>query len=413
MIIYEFEEHSEVLAFWKKRNILNSNLLCFDQHFDLKKIESQKIERLIDIDSNSLKKLLKDVPFRDNDDFCYGIDDFLYVATELNIFKHIVWVYPIMQGQSSICLNTIFIENLSLIAQHGDEIIQNYQKEIYGYSTTVNGIKFSITTLEEIDNLLSIEPDSFYVDVDLDYFYSDQTDDIIISLDDFVEKIRQQDNIYPEITFTYSISSGYLNPKYRYIGKYIADKLNASVHYISYIHKSNYPFFESVVRPTISSNELVNKILESNFCKDYGGAAYSVLSNLYLILGNIQKSEEYYHNAINNNDYATFPAYKIANYYMSKKKYLDAYKWYGNTQVRLTDTLQIRALYMQAIAAFRLGRLEDCLRLSYLCIELVPLREEPFLLISLIGDKTGNDGLQKDAHNGLINIKKIKDLNYL
>ncbi|WP_243526745.1 UPF0489 family protein [Bacillus pseudomycoides] len=170
--ITTFEEHGEVLPFWQGTIKDPATLLYFDRHLDLKLISKSKIRKIHQrVEKNqSISILNRDIPCREDEKYAYGLDDFLYAAIDLNLFKKIIWVSPVVKHKSNVNdLGQVFWTLLSLIPHHGTEIIDSFKKYPFGIETKIKNTTLMITTINNLKYMQLYKESNIITDIDLDF----------------------------------------------------------------------------------------------------------------------------------------------------------------------------------------------------------------------------------------------------
>lgn len=98
--VHLFEEHAEVLAhWWSLLHAPNASgpvdVLYLDAHLDLQYVHPARIDRLRACASRAqVEALVKRHPLMPDEGTAYGIEDFLYPASQLGLIGRVIWVAP-------------------------------------------------------------------------------------------------------------------------------------------------------------------------------------------------------------------------------------------------------------------------------------------------------------------------------
>ena len=96
MEIRIFDEHHEVLADWWERSVRDATVVFFDAHLDLQFI-SEATNRASEASRFCQRgSVACEAPpsFPGSRGYSFGIEDFLYAASELGIVRRVIWVAP-------------------------------------------------------------------------------------------------------------------------------------------------------------------------------------------------------------------------------------------------------------------------------------------------------------------------------
>lgn len=407
MTAYLFEEHGEVLNFWNEQNLQNEIVLVLDQHLDIKKITSFNLAR-IEKARNQQKSLLplhKDVHFRDNEKFAYGIDNFLYAAGHFQMTPEIYWIYPTETPLTMAQLGHIFWSNLELIADYGQQILSTFEYTSDSVKANINNMTVHMTTL---DRILKRTFSKVVIDVDLDYFYNLDSKKLLknfltIALPQ-LKQLIEQNTLAAPLTFSYSCISGYLPQQFRWIGQKIADDLGVHLINQSYFQPPQSQFWLYITGEKTINKEIYEEA--ADYLTTFGGAGQSIQSLWALQLGLISKAINHYFLAREAQDYATIAAFKIALFFMKQKDYAIAEQWFERVQIQHIDSYQVRALSLQALCAFRQQHFSKSLQLARASIQKTPLREDGYLIASLASELIGQPKMAATYKKQLVKVRQ-------
>ncbi|MBH8604924.1 MULTISPECIES: tetratricopeptide repeat protein [unclassified Thermoactinomyces] len=388
--IYTFEEHGEVLAHWHETGYDNETLIYFDRHLDLKKIEKAQMRRIREqgLNRKDLRLLNRDIPFRDDDLFAYGLDNFLYATTALNLVKRVIWVYPEPKPVSVAALGHVLWDLLSLVPGHGEEVKNTFKVNPHSASAQVAGMQVEITTLRRIHKL-GLDPDA-KIDIDLDYFYEEKGQ-IVHGVDEVVETLRREGMGNGEPTMTYSISSGFLPRSCRWLGEAVANKWGCTLRSLSRRRSSQGHAEQSM--SVIAGKRSLDRALFQRLCQDelqpLEGPGWSLRALLALALSDIAEAERCYQRAVESGDRATWAAYSIGLFHMGRKQYEQAIQWFSRAEGQLVDTIQAHSLSLRALCECKSGQFERSLRTVERCLKELPLRLEAYKVGAVAAGELG------------------------
>jgi tetratricopeptide (TPR) repeat protein len=375
-ILYTFEEHGEVLAFWHEMGYQNETILVFDRHLDLKKIELDQLQRIRQAKSSKELSLLnRDIPFRDDDTFAYGLDNFLYAAAQIGLLKRLVWVIPEPTYYSVEQLGKILWEMLSLIPDHGEEVLQTFRYHHASVSAIVSGLLIEITTLRRLSSLHFLQ--SCRVDIDLDFFYGE--DGKLAHTVSEVCKQLQQCCLTDRLqTMTYSIYSGFLPESYRWLGQEIANLCGYQIQSLT-TRRQKYAVesMEIISRQKEIQMEQYQALWEKEL-SELNGVGWTVRGLLALQMYQLFEAYHCYEQAHLHGDRATWLGYSIGLYLLRQQQYEEAATWFQRAEGSLVDTLQAHSLQLRLLCEYRSGQFEAALATADRCLSQLPLRLDAY-----------------------------------
>jgi len=216
-----YEDHSEVLLRWLKRDFKDVVLVNVDEHDDLRFIPEKKIHKL--------RKLVEE---RDWNGIASAHDrgahslftlaDFIYAAYRLGIVKKLYWVSP----SGFLKWNELQKGAEELLRAFGypERVIKTFKVENGAVRGRIFGLEVVLTSLENLPEI--DEPVLFSIDVD--YFYNSikkQKKGEIDIFREFFKELRNKKIHVMDITVAYSVNGGYTPAVYRYLGDEILELL--------------------------------------------------------------------------------------------------------------------------------------------------------------------------------------------
>ncbi len=371
-ILYTFEEHGEVLAFWHEMGYQNETILVFDRHLDFKKIELSQLQRIRQATSSKELSLLnRDIPFRDDSTFAYGLDNFLYAAAQIGLLKRLVWVIPEPTFYTVGQLGKILWEMLSLIPGHGEEVLQTFRYHRTSVSVIVSGLLIEITTLRRLSTLHFFQP--CRVDMDLDFFYGEDGK-LVHTVSEVCEQLQQCCLTDQLQTMTYSIFSGFLPESYRWLGQEVANRCGYQIQ----------PLTARRQKYAVESMEIISgqkeiqiekyQALWKSELEELDGVGWTVRGLLALQMSQLFEAYHCYEQARLHGDRATWLGYSIGLYLLCQQQYKEAALWFQRAEGQLVDTLQAHSLQLRLLCEYRSGQYEAAFTTANRCLSQLPLR---------------------------------------
>lgn len=216
--IYLFEEHSSSLPVWWQARDTPSTVVYLDAHLDLQQISEDRIEALKQCQTLAQIKALE-APHHLNPspDYSFGIENFLFAASELDLITRLIWVVPphIPRAYSASLLDIVqqmegvsFAE-LSSFKTVGKDALRG----------TLLGLDITLCGFEDLHHLQINEP--WYLDVDIDYFVRVPDDTLWADPSAVISGILAQLG-NPEIaTISRAVDSGFTPLSMRFIADYV------------------------------------------------------------------------------------------------------------------------------------------------------------------------------------------------
>ncbi|MFK8113141.1 MAG: hypothetical protein AB8B91_13115 [Rubripirellula sp.] len=262
-----FEEHASALAHWWSLPKRGQTLICFDTHLDLQSISQDRLDRLAQADSASgIAQLAKPHHLCPDAGYSYGIEDFLFAASELGLIDRLIWVAPphIDTHSASEAIDQLRqldgVTTKDLLGLR--RITAGTQQWIEG---RVLGLDLTICSLEELACLDL--PDECLVDIDIDYFVAVPETRLTSTPDDVFAALFQRNIDYEMITVSRSVRSGFTPLRYRFLAEQtqalVQSDQRATAHYHVLIDAD-----EKMNRGDITgaSEQLLSELAEWNDC---------------------------------------------------------------------------------------------------------------------------------------------------
>ncbi len=213
------EEHSSQLHVWHQLGWKNVTLIYFDAHLDFQHISDSRIEKLQQCHTTAeIAQLEKPHHMIPDKGYSYSIEDFLFAAHRLGILEHVIWVMPTSNDQPQNPMNSIrMLQN-----RDGFGLKDFTSFDIVGNTVTATplGLKLTICGYQDLQNIKL--PQNTFIDIDIDYFIALPQDRPWIDpkvIFDYLKSLAIESDI---VTFTRSVSSGYMPLRYRFIADYLA-----------------------------------------------------------------------------------------------------------------------------------------------------------------------------------------------
>lgn len=221
--IHLFEEHSSTLPIWWAQRGSPATVVYLDAHLDLQRVADAAIATLRNCATiEEVRALEAPDHFDQSPRYAFGIENFLYAASRLELIDHLVWVAP------------------PHIPRHYSKALIDYMQQMSGISFEeltgfrrvgrnslegcLLGLRITICDYDELDSL-GIDA-GFYLDIDIDYFVDVPADRLWIDPATVISKVQAQLGDAQLVTISRAVSSGFTPLAYRYLGDYIFSLLN-------------------------------------------------------------------------------------------------------------------------------------------------------------------------------------------
>lgn len=225
--VYLFEEHSSVLPIWWQSRDTPCIAVYLDAHLDLQKISRDKIEALKQCQTpDQIKALEAPHHLNPSAEYAFGIEDFLYAASELKLISRLIWVVPphIPRAYSSSLLDIVQqMEGVSFAELCSFKPVGNH-----ALRGTLLGLDITLCSFEDLHRLEIQAP--WYLDIDIDYFVRVPDDRLWIEPGLVLDSILKQLGHPHTATISRAVDSGFTPLSMRYIADYLAAILNQDQH---------------------------------------------------------------------------------------------------------------------------------------------------------------------------------------
>jgi hypothetical protein len=380
-----FEDHGEVLGFWVRKQWQKAELVCFDQHFDVKKISDRNVRRISSCFARGgpMEELLRELPFSDDGRHAYGCDDFLYAAIHLKLVRRIIWVYPKSSRTSPVTPEKLW-EVLSIVAGHGKELMNSFHFEDGLASARLLGVELTATTLDYLNPEL-ISSDSKF-DIDLDYFGGFPDEERTEELRRVADLLLGRDGSIDDVTLSFSTRSGHLPRHLRYVALEFSRILGEPINKVQTTRKVDW-WLSEILCDFATAPKRVSWLTQKGRLREYGGAGLGLHAAIAAKAGELEEAEKSYFEARALGDSARWAAYQIGLAYVQRQDYQSAVLWLTRITDEIVDSIQVLALCMLGICLFRLGLFDKCRKVAERCRSEVPMRREGILLEQLLASR--------------------------
>lgn len=257
-----YEEHCSVLADWHARRYQGQTLVYLDAHLDLQHISETRLSKLANAANiDAFKALEKPSHFIPDNDYIYGLENFLYPAFKLGIISQLVWVAPPHVPVE------LSIQVLSFVQQMDgvqfEELTSFKQTPNGWYEGKLLGLPITVCRLEQLKDLSL--PDHYLIDIDTDYFVSLPEDKAWIDPQSVFDTLSAIDGNSAMVSISRSVSSGFMPFQYHYFADYLKSlwekETTLSDHYLRLFNSENYPTINAY-DPLRHAGEIVNRFLD-------------------------------------------------------------------------------------------------------------------------------------------------------
>ncbi len=212
--IHLFEEHSSILPVWWQSRGTPATVVYLDAHLDLQQISAAQIDSLKQCRSlNELKSLESPHHLNRSPRYAFGIENFLYAASELGLIKRLIWVVPphIPKTYSSSLLDIVQqMEGITF-----SELTSFKAIEDYALRGTLLGLDITLCGYQDLHRLTIDEP--WYLDIDIDYFVSVPEDRLWANPASVLKSILQQLGDPAVATISRAVGSGFMPLSMRFV----------------------------------------------------------------------------------------------------------------------------------------------------------------------------------------------------
>ena len=239
-----FQEHLSVLVHWWHRGVRERTVICFDAHLDLQRVSNERVQRLAQCKSvaefASLGKPHHLIPQLQ---YCYGIEDFLYVAHRLGIINRIVWVVPphVPIAGSRVAVDQLAETDGVTLCELQSFSRMDLDSDEPPVTGTMLDVDLTICRHKDLPKL-DIDDDAL-IDFDIDYFVTVPGDRLGTHPRAILQTLSELQLSDSERTITRSVQSGFTPLRYRYLAEtleaYFDDDRQRIHHYDSLLMIDN------------------------------------------------------------------------------------------------------------------------------------------------------------------------------
>jgi len=229
-----YEEHCSVLADWIDRGFHGKTLVYVDAHLDLQFIREERMQKLrAAATRDEITALEKTNHLLPDGDFVYGIENFLYAASQLGVIDRLIWVSP---PHVDIRLSPQVLDYVQQIDGVTFEELTSIRKTADScYEATLLGLDITFCGVDGLERL-SIPEDSL-VDIDTDFFVAIPADRAWLHPRELHAAIAASVPSPAMISIARSVSSGFMPLRYRYFADYFAALFTANAEQSSHYAK--------------------------------------------------------------------------------------------------------------------------------------------------------------------------------
>lgn len=383
-----FDEHGDVLSYWCHRGFRGETMVCFDRHIDLKKIAAPHVARILEAgaDPARLATLNRDLPFRDDDRFAYGLDSFLFAAAALGQLSRLVLVLPEDAPLDAIALGHALAEHLSLIPGHGEEALEHFEIGPHSAQSRILGMTIEVTTLRHLTALAL--PRSARVDVDLDFFV-DPNGRVSHGVEEMAAALEACGISGAVESATRSITSGFLPRSHASIEAELARRLGRELAPRDRPTRRVFQSLELLATHGAVDPASLERLWRHELCA-LAGPGWAMRAALALRIPDLVEAERCYENARAGEQRASWVAYAFALGHLARREYRLAERWFARaSSCEVVDTVEARSAILRALAAQRDGRPEEALGLALECVRRLPMRLDGYRIAAAAADRLG------------------------
>jgi len=216
--IHLFEEHSSTLPIWWQHRASPRVAVYLDAHLDLQQTDTDKIRMLQKCKTLEQVKALE-APHHLNPAtrYAFGIENFLYSASKLNLLERLIWVAP---PHIPRCYSPALLEYVQQMDGISFEELTSFVAT--GTSSLRGQLLGLDITICHYDDLVNLDIGSYYyLDIDIDYFVEVPGDRLWIDPGKVVQDIIGQIGSPCVTTISRAVSSGFTPLQFRFVGDYI------------------------------------------------------------------------------------------------------------------------------------------------------------------------------------------------
>lgn len=213
-----FEEHASVLPLWWAQGVRDATLVCVDAHLDLQFISPERIARLkACANREEMQRLESPHPLSPLRDGCFGIEDFLYAASQLGVLGRLVWVAPphVLADMNAALAALRQMEGVTQQDLDSFDVVQGGWIE-----GQLLGLRMAVVDLRQLPALRLDAP--VIVDIDADYFVQVPQERIWMQPRELVATLRQVVGADADVTIARSVGTGFMPLRHRFVADHLA-----------------------------------------------------------------------------------------------------------------------------------------------------------------------------------------------
>ena len=209
------------MPIWWQKHLTDgsqSTVVYLDAHLDLQLISEDKIDHLKNA-KNHEEICALETPnhLNPSSKYCFGIENFLYAAKQLNLIKRLIWVAPPHIPRTYEAALIDYMQQMDGI--QFDELCSFRELECGALRGQLMGLDITICDYTQV-GALNIDRD-YVLDIDIDYFVHVPSDRLWIDPKKVLGSIAGQLG-QPEIaTVSRAVSSGFTPLSFRFLGDYL------------------------------------------------------------------------------------------------------------------------------------------------------------------------------------------------
>ncbi len=216
--IHLFEEHSASLPIWWQNRASPCTAVYLDAHLDLQQISEEQLQSLKNCDSlDEFKALEAPHHLIQNTRYAYGIENFLYPASQLKLIDRLIWVVPPHIPRS---YNATLLEYIQQMDGISFEELSGFVEVFEGVLRgQLLGLDITICEFHHLHKLNV--SNHYYLDIDIDYFVKVPEDRLWVDPGQVVEQVLKQLGAPVIATVSRAVSSGHTPLSLRFVGDYV------------------------------------------------------------------------------------------------------------------------------------------------------------------------------------------------
>ena len=350
-ILRTVEEHGDILPVWARAGFADREVIIFDRHLDYKFTPPGRIAKAKAwfADQDGMPPI-RDIPFRDDDTYGWGIDDFIWVAAELGLIKSLIWVIPVEAGCTPSAYGRVLLQQMERIPFIGMEVLQSLTVHDAFAEVRPPNLRIRVTSIRHLA-MVPTETD-VHVEFDLDYFVSN-TGRISHTVEEVLANTPMIAANNADITLCFSETSGFLPARFRSLADDIAHRLDCGIEAIP-AHRRRFPASEDLLKGVPINVELRDRVFGIEIPL-MGACGNSWAAEQYLALDDIESASESIKRARLEGDRAAIPCYKLGMSLMKRGDYIRANAFLESACETMTDTIAVHAFKLMLICHHRLG----------------------------------------------------------